>query len=159
VCNAGEGAACGRRGDGHGAWHPTQGLQARDHGVAAPRVHLCLACLRQTLQALRVFADRAHLCLANDVWRRGGTDHRREPSAMGRVPGGPAGIADIVPPQEGVEPAFGGRAIAEGLFVGPPESPKGCGFHGGARDGCEVTRAQQPGQGDRVTAVGVDTGA
>jgi hypothetical protein len=112
--------------------------------------------LLQTLKGLRVFVARAPICLEHDVLRRGGTDHLREPAEMGRVPGGPAGVADIVPQQEGVEPACGGLEIAEGIFACPTEIPKGFVFPGGDIDGCEVTRAHQPGQCDRVTAVGVD---
>src|SRR5262245_20795158 len=123
-------AEFGHRGGGHSAWHPTQGLQDRDHWGEAPRVHLVVECWLQTLKALRVCGDRAHLFLENDVWRRGGPAHLREPSEMVRVAGGPAGVAEIVPQPEGFEPECGGRERAAGLFACPTAIPYGVVFHG-----------------------------
>jgi hypothetical protein len=154
VRQAGEVAACGHRGDGHGAWHPPQGLQDLDHGVEAPRLPRCVACVRQTLQALRGVVDRAHLCVEHEGGRRGGTAHLREPAEVGRAPGGPAGVAAIAPQPAGVAPACGGLERAAGRFAGPTELPNGGVCPGGASDGGEVSRAPHPGPCDRVTAGG-----
>ena len=45
----------------------------------------------------------------------GGTDHCRAPPEVGRAPGGPARIADIVPQSEGFEPELGGLDVPDGI--------------------------------------------
>jgi hypothetical protein len=44
----------------------------------------------------------------DDVLRRCGTNHFREPPQVGRAPGCPARVADIVSEQEGLETELGG---------------------------------------------------
>ena len=130
---------CGSRGDGHKALPPPQGLKGFDYGVEAPRFDLCLECLLQTLKSLHVFVDRAHVFLENDVLRRCGTDHFREPSERGRVPGGPAGVAAIVPQQKGCAPQFRRLEIADGIFPRPAEVADGCILHHG-----DIHRRESP---------------
>jgi hypothetical protein len=50
-----------------------------------------------------VFVDGAHVFLEDDLLSGCGTDHFREPSEMGGVPGGLARLADIVPQQKGFQ--------------------------------------------------------
>ena len=146
----------GHYGDGHGKWHPTQGLQGLDHGVQTPRFHLFLEFLFQTLETLGVLTDSPDIFLKDDLVRRGLTDDFREPSEMGRTPIGPASVPDIVSQQEGFEPEFGGLEIAEGIFARPREVPNGFIFDLGHIDRSEVPRAGQAGQLHGVAAVGFD---
>jgi hypothetical protein len=88
-----------------------------------------------------VFVDRADIFLKDHVLSGGGTDHLREPPEMGRAPGGTAGIADIVPEQEGFETELGRLEVPEGIFAGAAEIANGFIFHRGNIDRGEITRA------------------
>ena len=79
-----------------------------------------------------------------------------EPPQVGRAPGGPARIADIVPEQKRFEPKLGGLEITDGIFTSPAEVADGFIFDLGDIDRGEVTRAHQAGQLDGVTTVGFD---
>jgi hypothetical protein len=68
----------------------------------------------------------------------------------------PAGVADIVPQQKRVETDFGGLEILDGIVAGPAQIADGLVFDLGHIDGRQVPRAQQAGQLDGVTAIGVD---
>ena len=81
--------------------------------------------LFQTLEAFGVFGDRPHVFLEDDLLRRGGTDDLAEPPEVGRAPGGPARIADILPQEKGFEPKLGGLEIADGIFTSPAQVPNG----------------------------------
>jgi hypothetical protein len=78
-----------------------------------------LAFLFETLEACGLFVNRTAICLQDELWRRGGTDHFGEPPEMGRAPGGPAGVAAIVSEQAGLEAKLGVLEIAEGICTGP----------------------------------------
>jgi hypothetical protein len=67
--------------------------------------------LVQPLESLGVFVDRSDVFLKDDLLRGGGTDHLGEPPEVGRAPGGPARIVDIVPEEAGFEPELGGLQI------------------------------------------------
>ena len=121
----------GRVYNGHGARDAAQGLAGVDHGSEVPGVALLLACLFETLEACRVFGHGADICLQDDVLRRCGAYHRREPPERGWVPGGPARGADGVPEQKGCETACGIFAITEGIFAGPRKVAHGCICHRG----------------------------
>ena len=120
-------------------WHATQGLERVDHRVEAPGFDLVLEFLFETLEAFGVFVDRSDIFLEDDLLRRGGTDHLAEPSQVGRAPGGPARIADIVAQQEGFETKLGGLEITDGIFTSPAEVADGFVFHRGDIDGGEIT--------------------
>jgi hypothetical protein len=75
--------------------------------------------------------------LEDDVLRRGGTDHCREPSQGGRAPGCPARGASVMPEHKGCEPHCRGLESAHGLVTRPAEVAQGCivdrgDIHGGA---------------------------
>jgi hypothetical protein len=106
--------------DGHRELHPAQGLQGFNHRLQAPRFHVILECLVETLEAFGVFVDGAAICLPDDVLR-GGADHCREPPEMGRAPMGPAGGAAIVSEEERCESKLGVLKITEGVFTCPSE--------------------------------------
>ena len=103
-----------------------------------------------------MFGDRADVFLEDDLLRRGGTDDLAEPAEVGRAPGGPARIADIVPQEKGFEPELRGLEIADGIFTRPAQVTNGFIFDLGHIDRGEVPRAHQAGQLDGVTAVGFD---
>jgi len=139
-----QGAECGHRGDGHKAWPPPQGRKGFDSWGDAPRVALFLECVLPTLKALPVVVDRAPVCLANDGVRRCGPEHFREPAEMGRLPGGPAGVAESMPQQKGCAPQWRCLAIADGLFPRPAEVADGFRLHRGAIHRGEGPRACPP---------------
>ena len=146
----------GHHGDGHGELHTAQGLKGFDHRVQTPGLHVLLEFLFETLEAFGVFADGSDIFLKDDLLRRCGADHFREPPEMGRAPSGPAGVADIVSEQEGFESKLGVLEIAEGIFTCPGEVSNGFIFHLGDIDRGEITRARQAGQLHGVPAVGFD---
>jgi hypothetical protein len=111
-------AEFGPHGHGHGDLHPTQALQGRDHRLQSPGFALLLPRLVQAVEACRGLITRADVCLDDDLWRGGGTDHFGEPLQMGRDPGGPAGRADIVAEQNGVEAALASRKLTRAWHRG-----------------------------------------
>jgi hypothetical protein len=131
---------------------PTPGLEGLDHGWYTPRVDLCVACLFQALASLAVCGDRADVGVEAHGLRGGGTDDCREPSEVGRTPGGPAFIAAILAQQEGRPAVLGGLAIAKRLRAGADGLVLDC----GDRDRREIPGAQQPGERHRVASVGRD---
>ena len=152
----GEVATCCHHGDGHRAWHATQSLQGFDPRVHTPGVHVILPCLCEPLEACSRCVHRTDICLQDDVWRRWGADHCREPPEMGRAPGGSAGGAEIVSEQAGFAAKLGGLASAEGLFTGPREITHGFLVHRGDTDRSAITRARQAGPWYGVPAVRCD---
>src|SRR5262249_1731281 len=82
---------CRSRRDGHSAWHTAQSLEGLNHWVQTPRLNVIVPFLCETLEACSVFVDRADVCLKDNLWRRCGTAHLREPPEMGRAPVSPAG--------------------------------------------------------------------
>jgi hypothetical protein len=73
---------------------------------------------------------------------------------VGRAPGSPARIADIMAAQEGFETELGGFEVSQGIFTGTGEITHGFIFDLGNVNGGEIPRAHQPGQLHRVSAVG-----
>ena len=80
VLNAGEVAKRCHRGHRDGALDPTEPLEGIDHRGEPPGLDLLLKCLLKALATCRVFGDRLHVFLNNDLRRRGGTDDLAEPS-------------------------------------------------------------------------------
>jgi hypothetical protein len=111
----GESANVGHHGDGHGAWHATQGLQGFAYRVQAPRLPLILEGLFEALEAFGVLGNRSDVCVKAELLSRWGAAHFREPAQGGRVPSGPAYGPDILPEQQGFESQLGGLGIAEGV--------------------------------------------
>ena len=109
----------GHGGYGHRALDAAQGLEGFDHWMEAPGFDLLLEFLVKTLEAFRVFVHGTDIFLKDDVLCRGWANHFREPPEMGRVPGGPARVPDVVPEQEGFETEFGVCEIAEGIVACP----------------------------------------
>jgi hypothetical protein len=83
------------------------------------------ACVFETLQACGVCVDRVNVCLQDDGRGGRGTDHCRAPPEVGRAPGGPARLAEIVPQSAGCEPGCGGRDGPERLVARPGEITEG----------------------------------
>ncbi len=143
-------------GDGDGKLHTPQGLKGLDHRLKTPGVHRLVECLFETLQAFSVLVHRPDICLEDELLRRGRTDHFREPAQVGRTPGGPARIADIMPQQKRFEPERGGFAIPDGVFARSAQIADGFVFDLWNIDASEVPRAHEPRQLDGVTTVGCD---
>ncbi len=116
-----------------------------------------MQCLFETPQAFRVFGDRTDICLKDNLLRGGGTDDLREPAEVGRAPGGPARVADIMPEQEGFEPELGRLEVPQGIFTGAGEVANGFILHPRDIDRGEIPRPHQPSQLDRVPTVGFHT--
>jgi hypothetical protein len=133
-----------------------QGLERIDHWGEPPRLHLGFKFLREPLEAFGVCANGAHICLADDLLRWGGTDHRTAPPERGWAPGGPARIADILPQEQRFEAKFGRLEVADDLFPRPTQVPHGLIFNLWNGDGGQGPRAQQSGQCDGIAAVGFD---
>jgi hypothetical protein len=103
-----------------------------------------------------VLVHRPDICLEDDLVRRGGTAHLREPVQGGRPPGGLARRAAVMPQQTRVEPECGGFERPDGIFASPAQVADGFVFDLGNSDGREVPRAQEPRPWDGVTPVGCD---
>jgi hypothetical protein len=140
---AGAVAACGHPDDGPGARHAAPGRERGDHRVQAPRCDLRVACLVEPREACGVCGHGADVCLTDEGLRRGRTDHLREPSARGRLPGGPAGGADRVSQHKSVETARGSLKLAAGRFARPRESAHDVIVERGDLDRGESPRACQ----------------
>ncbi len=121
----------GHHRDGHGELHATQSLKGLDHRVQAPRLHVVLECLVETLEAFGVFGHGSDIFLKDDVLCWCGADHFRQPPERGRAPSGPAGGADIVSEYERVESQRGVLKIAAGIFTCPSEVSYGVICHCG----------------------------
>jgi hypothetical protein len=117
--NAGEGPPLGYHGDGRRARHAAQGLQRFGQRVKAPGLARRVALLIQPLEPCGGLGNRPHVFLEGEVWRRWGPADRGAPAQVGRGPGGPAGVAQSVPPQDGFAPALGGLERAGRLFTRP----------------------------------------
>lgn len=151
-------AEFGHGGDGHRALDAAQGLEGVDHWSEAPGFDPLLAVLGETLEAFRVFGHGTDRVLQDDLLRRCWAHHLREPPEMGRVPGGPARVPDVVPAQKGFETELGIFEIAEGIFACPGEVAHGFICHLGDLDRGEIPRARQAGQWHGVPAGRVDAG-
>ena len=142
-------------GDGHGKLPPAQGLKRLDDRVHTPRCHLFVECLLQSLESLGVFGDRVHVFWEDELLGGGGTDHFREPSEVGGVPGSLACRADSVPQPKGFQTSLCRLEVTERICTRPAQIAKGFIFHHGDIDGGKVSRAHQPGQLHRIPTVGV----
>ena len=78
---------------------------------------------------------------------QGWADDLAEPSQMGRPPGGPARIADIVAQQEGFEPVLGGLEIPMASSRARLRSRMASSSTVGDIDRREIARAPQPASG------------
>jgi hypothetical protein len=125
-------------GDGHGELHTPQRLQGLDHRLKPPGVRLLVEFVFETLQAFSGLVHGPDICLEDDVLRRGRTAHLSEPAPVGWPPGGPAGVADIVPQEKRFEPAFGGLEILDGIFAGPAQIADGLVFDLWNLDGRQI---------------------
>ena len=105
--------------------YATQGLKGLDHRVQTPGFDVLVEFLFETLEAFGVFVHRSDIFLKDDLLRRGGTDHLREPSQVGRAPIGPAHVTDILSEQKGFETELGVFEIADGIFTCPGEIANG----------------------------------
>ena len=110
---------------------PRKACRASTTGCKTPGVHLLVEFLFETLQAFGVLVHRPDIFLEDDLLGRGGTDHFREPAQVGRAPGGPARIADIMPQQKRFEPELGGLEIPDGIFASPAQIADGFVFDRG----------------------------
>ena len=64
----------GHHGDGHGELHTPQGLEGLDHGMQAPRWHLCVQFRVEPLEAFGMLSTRTDVFLKDDLLRRCWTD-------------------------------------------------------------------------------------
>jgi hypothetical protein len=124
--------------------------------MQAPRCDLVLKFLFETLASFGLFVHGTDIFLKDDWLRRCGTNYFGEPPQVGRAPGGPARVADIVSEPEGLKTELGGLKITDGVFTCPAGIANGFIFHLGDIDCGEITRAGQPGQLHGVSAVGFD---
>ncbi len=156
VVNARQRTQLGDEGDGHGAWHPPQRWQGLDHRRKAPGLRRLVACVCATGPAVSGLVHGPESFWADEWRHRGRTDHRRAPAPGGWPPGGPAGVAAIVPPQTRVETAWGGLESLDGSCAGPAQRADGLVFDLGPRDGRPGPRAPQAGPLHGVTASGCE---
>jgi hypothetical protein len=100
-----------------------------------------------------VCGDRADVCLEDDGLSGCGTDAFREPSEVGRPPGGPAFIAASLAQPEGLQAVLGSLEIAKRILAGAGQVADGLILDLGDLDRREIPGAQQPGDRYRVTSV------
>jgi len=115
--------------------------------------------LFEALETLGVVGDRVHASLEDNLLGRRGTDHLTEPAQVGWAPGGAAGRADLVTPENGCEASLGRRELAPRLVTGSPQVADGFVLDLRDIDRRESTRAPQAGHLEGVTPVGLDPSA
>lgn len=152
VSEAREVSEFGHSDDSPGEWHATQGLEGFDPRVYAPRLHLCLAFLFATLETFGVCVHGPDIVLEDDVWRRGGPDDRRAPPEVGRSPGGPARLAEVVSEKQRCQAKFGGLQGTDDSFTSPTQVANGLICNRGNIDRGESPRAHQTGQVHGIAA-------
>jgi hypothetical protein len=153
--DAREVAECGPGRDRHGAVHPPQGLEGCDDRRQPPGGDLLVECLCQALETCGVCVDGADVCLEDHWLSRCGADHLAEPPEVGRAPGRPARVLNIMPEPEGLQTTLSRLEITAGVCTSAGEVAERFIVQPGKRDGGPITRAHQAGQWDGVTAVGV----
>jgi hypothetical protein len=156
VLTAGEVAKLCHRGDRDGALDTPEPLESIDPRGEPPALDLLVKFLLKALETCRVCADRLPVCLHNDRLRRWRADDLAEPSEVRRTPGGAAHRADILPEEKRVAPKRGSLASPDRLCTSAAQVPNRGILDCRDIDRCQVTRAPQAGQRDRVPTVGVD---
>ncbi len=109
--------------------------------------------LFQTPEPLRVFGDGADVFLKDNVLRRGGTAHLREPPEVGRAPVSSARVAEILPEQKSFETELGRLEVPQGIFTGAAEIANGFIFNRGNLHGGEIPRAHQARELDCIPTI------
>jgi hypothetical protein len=99
----------------------------------------------EALEPLSVLGHRPDILPEGDLLRRGRTEHFTEPTQMGRPPGGPTCLANIVAKQASFETQLGGLKIADGVFTGAAQITDGFVLALRDIDGCELARPHQAG--------------
>jgi hypothetical protein len=120
---------CRDDGDGHGALHPPQGLQGRDHRLQAPGLHRLVACVFEPVPACSGRVHRPDIFLEDDLRRGSRTDPCREPAQVSRTPGGLACVADVVPQPKRCETERGGLEAPNDVFTSPAQVADGSVLH------------------------------
>ncbi len=105
--------------------HATEGLERVHHRAKPPGGDLFMEFLVKPLEPFGVLGDRSDICLEDDWLRWGGTDDLAEPAQMSWAPGGPTGIADIMPQQKRVQAKLGSLEIVERIFTRTAQVPNG----------------------------------
>jgi len=154
-----EGPECGPERDRHGNLAAAGGLERRDHGTAAPGVHRLVGVLRKRPEPRAGCRHRPPICWGDGVLSGRGTAPLTAPASVGGAPGRAAGIADVVPEQNGFEALRGGRERAQRRCTGSTQSPEGSALDRRDMDRREVTRAPEAGPWDGVTTVGLHPSA
>ena len=137
---------------GPGAGHTAPSREGRNHGGPTPRWPGLGPCLGETLAACGGGGARAAVVWHDAGWRRGWTEPRRAPPALGRAPVRAAGRAALGAAPAGWEAPLGGLESAAGRCTGPREVPHGFRFPWGARDGRESAGAREARQVQRIPA-------
>jgi hypothetical protein len=122
-----------------------------------PAFDLFLAFVLTTLKACGLCVDSPPIFLEDDVLSGGGTDHVAQPAQVGRAPGGPARVAEIVPQQKGFEAKLGGLEIPKSLLTGAGEGADGLILDRWPTDRRELPSPHGSDQLDSITAVGFDS--
>ena len=130
---------CCDDGDGPRELHATPCLQRLDHRIHTPRFDLVLEFVFETRQAFGVFVHCPDILLKDHLLSRGGTDDFAEPAEGGWAPGGPDGLANIVPQPQGFQTKFRGLEVTDGIFTRAAQVADGFVFHRRDIDGGEIT--------------------
>jgi hypothetical protein len=157
VIDAGQVAECSDGRDRPGQRPATEGWHRVHDRAAPPGGDLLVEFLFQALEPVRVFGDRPAICLADDVLGGGGTDDLAQPASVRRAPRGPTGIADLLPPQNGVEAELGRLQIVERLFPRAAQVTNRFVLDRWDIDRREVPGAHQARPWDGLTTIRVDT--
>src|SRR4029450_11557943 len=121
-----------------------------------PGLDLGVELLCQTCKPFSVLGDGSDVFLEHNLLGGSGTDHLAEPPQVGRAPGGPARIPNILPQQKRFEPKLGGFESADGIFTGTAQVTNGFVLNLRDVDRGQATRAEPPGHLDVISTVGFD---
>ena len=155
VLEAGEIAEFRDGGERPGKLHATEGLERVHHRAEPPGGDLLVEFLVKTLEPVGVLGDRPDICLEDDGRCWGGTDPLAEPAEVSRAPGGPTGLAEIMPPQKRFQAQCSRLEMVARIVTRAAQVTNGFVLDGWDIDRRESPRAQQPRQWHRIPPVGV----
>ena len=146
----------GDAGDGDRALDATPRLERRHDGGETPALDRLPECGLAALPPGLRCRHGADVRLHDQLRRRRGTDHVRQPAPRRGPPGGTARIPALLSPQDGLPAGRGGLAIPDGILPGAAAGADRLGLDCRAIDSRQLAGAPESGPLGRLASIGVD---